>query len=251
MTAGEMALRTLIVYAAALAIVRLGSRRFLSQASAFDVIVAIMLGSVMSRAINGSAPFGATLVSGAVLVGLHWLIATAAYRLDWLGPIVKGRPVRLIVDGTVDHDVFAGSTMNTVSRETRTMATIAAATPSARKAREQPVQSRATTGHFRRTAARTAATRAAATQGAPGVPVSPAVTAKAKGAALQAMRHAATVRPDVWIPIASFKSENAWSPPMVSDLPSAEAQRRVQTDMASGGGAAALPLMAKAGIGAG
>jgi uncharacterized membrane protein YcaP (DUF421 family) len=106
MTAGEMALRTLIVYAAALAIVRLGSRRFLSQASAFDVIVAIMLGSVMSRAINGSAPFGATLVSGAVLVGLHWLIATAAYRLDWLGPIVKGRPVRLIVDGTVDHEAM-------------------------------------------------------------------------------------------------------------------------------------------------
>src|SRR6478609_4122417 len=103
------------------------------------------------------------------------------------------------LDGTVDHDVFAGSTMNTVSRETRTMATIAAATPSARKAREQPVQSRATTGYFR--------------------------------------RPAATVRPDVWIPMASFKSESAGSPPMVSDLPSAEAQRRVQTDMASGGGA--------------
>ena len=87
--------------------------------------------------------------------------------------------------------------------------------------------------------------------GAPGVPVSPAVTAKAKGAALQPMRHAATVRPDVWIPMASFKSENAGSAPMVSDLASAEAQRRVQTDMASGGGAAGVPLMAKAGIGAG
>lgn len=105
-SAGQMALRTLIVYVVALAVVRLGSRRFLSQASAFDVIVAIMLGSVMSRAINGSAPFGATLVSGAVLVGLHWLIAAAAYRLDWLGPIVKGRPVRLIVDGTVDREAM-------------------------------------------------------------------------------------------------------------------------------------------------
>ena len=106
---GQMALRTLIVYVVALAIVRLGSRRFLSQASAFDVIVAIMLGSVMSRAINGSAPFGPTLVSGAVLVGLHWLIASAAYRLDWLGPIVKGKPVRLIVDGAVDHEAMRRS----------------------------------------------------------------------------------------------------------------------------------------------
>jgi uncharacterized membrane protein YcaP (DUF421 family) len=108
-SAGQMALRTLMVYVVALAIVRLGSRRFLSQASAFDVIVAIMLGSVMSRAINGSAPFGPTLVSGAVLVGLHWLIATAAYRLDWLGPIVKGRPVRLIVDGAVDQEAMRRS----------------------------------------------------------------------------------------------------------------------------------------------
>jgi uncharacterized membrane protein YcaP (DUF421 family) len=109
MSTGEMALRTVIVYAVSLAIVRLGSRRFLSQASAFDVIVAIMLGSVMSRAINGSAPFWTTLVSGAVLVGLHWLIATAAYRLDWLGPIVKGRPVPLVVDGAVDHEAMRRS----------------------------------------------------------------------------------------------------------------------------------------------
>ena len=105
-TAAQMALRTAIVYAFALAIVRLGSKRFLSQASAFDVIVAIMLGSITSRAINGSAPFLPTLASAAVLVGIHWLLAALAFRLDWLGPIVKGRPVRLITDGAVDRDAM-------------------------------------------------------------------------------------------------------------------------------------------------
>ncbi len=105
-TTAQMALRTVVVYAFALAIVRLGSRRFLSKASAFDVIVAIMLGSIMSSAINGSAPFLPTLVSGAVLVGAHWLLAALAYRLDWLGPVVKGRPARLITDGTVDRDAM-------------------------------------------------------------------------------------------------------------------------------------------------
>lgn len=102
-TAAQMALRTALVYAFALAIVRLGSKRFLSQASAFDVIVAIMLGSITSRAVNGSAPFLPTLASAAALVGIHWLLAALAYRLDWLGPIVKGSPVRLIADGAVDH----------------------------------------------------------------------------------------------------------------------------------------------------
>ena len=105
-TTAQMALRTVIVYAFALAVIRLGSRRFLSQASAFDVIVAIMLGSIMSRAINGSAPFLPTLVSGAALVGIHWLLAALAYRLDWIGPVVKGRPVTLITDGAVDRDAM-------------------------------------------------------------------------------------------------------------------------------------------------
>lgn len=102
--AGQMALRTLIVYAAALAIVRLGSRRFLSEAAAFDVIVAIMLGSIMSRAINGSAPLVPTLLAGVVLLGVHWLIAVLAFHTSWLGSIVKGNRVLLIRDGKVQRE---------------------------------------------------------------------------------------------------------------------------------------------------
>jgi len=78
----QMALRTIIVYVCSLAVIRVGSKRFLSQASAFDVIVGIMLGSVMSRAINGSAPFLPTLLAGAVLVGMHWLLAALAFHID-------------------------------------------------------------------------------------------------------------------------------------------------------------------------
>ncbi len=105
----QMTLRTVVIYAFSLAILRLGSRRFLSQASAFDVIVAIMLGSVMSRAINGSAPFLPTLASGTLLVGIHWLLAALAIRFDWLGPLVKGSAVRLITDGVVDRDAMRRS----------------------------------------------------------------------------------------------------------------------------------------------
>ncbi|MGE5293586.1 MAG: hypothetical protein ACM3VT_02030 [Solirubrobacterales bacterium] len=72
-------LRTLIIYAATLTLVRLGRKRFLSKASAFDVIVAIMFGSIMSRGSDGSTPLVPTLVAGAVLVGLHGLFATLAY----------------------------------------------------------------------------------------------------------------------------------------------------------------------------
>jgi uncharacterized membrane protein YcaP (DUF421 family) len=102
--AGAMAVRTIVIYAFTLAIIRLGSKRFLSQATAFDVIVAIMLGSIMSRAINGSAPFVPTLVGGAALVGLHWLLAVLAFKTDWFGSIVKGESVLLVKDGEVQED---------------------------------------------------------------------------------------------------------------------------------------------------
>ena len=100
----QMALRTVVIYASALAIVRLGSKRFLSEASAFDVIVAIMLGSIMSSAINGSAPFVPTIVAGAVLIGIHWLLAFLTARLDWFGPLVKGNRQLLIRDGEIQVD---------------------------------------------------------------------------------------------------------------------------------------------------
>ena len=108
----QMTLRTILIYAATLVIVRLGSKRFLSQATAFDAIVAIMLGSIMSRAINGSAPFLPTLAAGVVLVGLHWLIAAIAYSSDRFGRLVKGEPVLLIKDGGLNEKGLRGSSIS-------------------------------------------------------------------------------------------------------------------------------------------
>lgn len=108
----QMALRTVLIYAATLAIVRVGSKRFLSQATAFDAIVAIMLGSIMSRAINGSAPLLPTIAAGIILVGLHWLIAAIAYSSDWFGFLVKGEPVLLIKDGRLNERGLRGSSIS-------------------------------------------------------------------------------------------------------------------------------------------
>ncbi|MBB5234646.1 DUF421 domain-containing protein [Deinococcus budaensis] len=100
----EMALRTILIYLFSLFLVRIGSKRFLNQASAFDVIIGIMLGSVMSRAINSSAPLFPTLGAGLVLIGLHALLVRLAYRSGWFGPLVKGNPVLLIKDGQLQME---------------------------------------------------------------------------------------------------------------------------------------------------
>ena len=101
---GQMAIRAVVVYALTLAIVRLGSKRLLGKASAFDVILGIMIGSVMSRGINGSAGLLPTLAGGATLVALHWLFAVLAYHTSWFGNLVKGRPVLLVEDGRVREE---------------------------------------------------------------------------------------------------------------------------------------------------
>ena len=102
----QMVIRTFFVYVASLVLVRIGSRRLLSQATAFDVVIAIMLGSIMSRAINGSAPVLTTIIAGVVLVGIHWLFAFIAVRTTLFGPLVKGEPVALIRDGEVQEEAM-------------------------------------------------------------------------------------------------------------------------------------------------
>jgi uncharacterized membrane protein YcaP (DUF421 family) len=94
-----MSMRAAIVFALTLTYVRLGNKRFLGRRSAFDFVLAIILGSVMSRAINGQAPFGPTLAAGAALLGLHWMLGAMALRWPALGSLVKGRPRLLVKDG--------------------------------------------------------------------------------------------------------------------------------------------------------
>lgn len=57
LTIWQMSLRAVVVYIAGLAMVRIGEKRFLGKSSAFDVLLSIIIGSVLSRAINGSVHF--------------------------------------------------------------------------------------------------------------------------------------------------------------------------------------------------
>lgn len=103
------AMRALIIYAAALVMVRLGEKRFMGKSTAFDLILGVILGSVVSRAINGSAELLPTIAAGFVLVGLHWALASLAFRSDRFGTLIKGRTRLLVKDGSVDWDEMKAS----------------------------------------------------------------------------------------------------------------------------------------------
>jgi uncharacterized membrane protein YcaP (DUF421 family) len=86
--------------------VRLTKKRFMSRASAFDVILGIMLGSIVSRAITGNAPFGPALAASAALIAMHWLFSFVAYYWHGFGIAVKGQPRVLIRDGAPDRNAM-------------------------------------------------------------------------------------------------------------------------------------------------
>lgn len=100
----QMALRALIVYVAAILMIRISDKRFIGKNTAIDVVLGIVLGSVVSRAITGNAPFFPTLGAGFVLVGLHWLLAALSFRSKRFGTLVKGPTRTLISDGKVQQD---------------------------------------------------------------------------------------------------------------------------------------------------
>src|SRR3989441_3337449 len=97
----QISLRGVVVFIATLIMVRLGHKRSLSRKTAFDAVLLVILASVLSRAINGSAAFFATLGGGMVLVLLHRLLAFIAYHSHWFGILIKGQSDVIVEDGNL------------------------------------------------------------------------------------------------------------------------------------------------------
>ncbi|PYK08732.1 MAG: hypothetical protein DME61_08835 [Verrucomicrobia bacterium] len=98
----QISLRGIIVFLVTLTTMRLGHKRSLSRKTPFDAVLLVILAAVLSRAINGSAAFFATLGGGVVLVVLHRLFAHLAYYSHGFGILVKGRPDTIVHDGQCD-----------------------------------------------------------------------------------------------------------------------------------------------------
>src|SRR5947208_16249980 len=99
----QVSLRGLIVFVATLAMVRLSSKRSLSEKTAFDAVLIVIVASMLARAINGSAAFFPTLGSGFVLVLLHRLLGATAYYSHAFGILLKGKPVVLVQNGRLQR----------------------------------------------------------------------------------------------------------------------------------------------------
>ena len=108
----QVCLRAIIVYAVLIVYVRFGKKRFLSQATAFDAILVIIIGSIASRAVSGTAPFFASLTGTFVLILVHWVISYLAQNSKALSDLVKGHDTVLVKEGKIDREALASAHMS-------------------------------------------------------------------------------------------------------------------------------------------
>ena len=111
LTFSQISLRGLIVFIAALTMVRLADRRFFAKKAAFDVILGFILAPMLARAVNGSAAFFPTLGAGFVLIGLHHLLGIIAFHLHWFGMLVKGTEDVLVENGHLRKEAMRKTTI--------------------------------------------------------------------------------------------------------------------------------------------
>jgi uncharacterized membrane protein YcaP (DUF421 family) len=99
----HISLRAFFIFVVGLAIVRIGDRRSLAEKTAFDAIFIVLIGSMLSRAINGTAPFFTTIAAGIVLMVIHRACAFGACKSHAFGKLIKGRDVTLVREGKIDR----------------------------------------------------------------------------------------------------------------------------------------------------
>ncbi|HWU14311.1 MAG TPA: YetF domain-containing protein [Caulobacter sp.] len=118
--------------------IRIAGRRTFSSITPLDIVVALIIGSNISRAMTGKAPFFPGLAATLVVVVLHRLLAMATLHWTPLSRLMKGAPVTLVRDGVADEaalrrhaiaraDLAEGLRMEQVDRiETVKLATLEA-----------------------------------------------------------------------------------------------------------------------------
>lgn len=98
---GHVLARCVVIYLSGIVLVRIGKKRFIGKMTAFDTIIAIIIGSLLSRAITQADQFGKVLAACLLLIGLHRLFSFVAAYSDRFGTWIKGHDRVLVKDGEI------------------------------------------------------------------------------------------------------------------------------------------------------
>src|SRR5215467_9457975 len=103
----ELILRSVVVYAFLLVLLRLTGKRQVGQLAPFDLVLLLVLSNAVQNSMNGGDnSLVGGLVSAATLVLLNGAIGLATYRSKRLEGLIEGRPQLLIHNGKLYDKVL-------------------------------------------------------------------------------------------------------------------------------------------------
>jgi len=119
----QMCIRAIIIFFYLLFLIRVGSRRIFGKNTSFDIVIGVMLGSILGRALTANSQFLPTIAASAALMLLHTFIARLSFHSTRIGHIVKGTEARLVDSGKIlwdglkrtsitEHDLMEGIRAN-------------------------------------------------------------------------------------------------------------------------------------------
>ena len=106
------ALRATLVYFCLLVVVRVLGKRSIGALSAFDLLVALMLGEVVDEIIYGDV----TLLKGFVVIAVvslwHFVNEWTSYKSKTIARLTESAPTLLVKDGVIDHQALASERLS-------------------------------------------------------------------------------------------------------------------------------------------
>jgi uncharacterized membrane protein YcaP (DUF421 family) len=103
----EFIARAAIVYAALMVMVRVSGKRTISQYTAFDLLVVMLLSESVSNSLSGDdQSITGGLILAATLVSFNLVLAIASSRSRRIEKITEGAPVLVGRDGQIFEDVL-------------------------------------------------------------------------------------------------------------------------------------------------
>jgi uncharacterized membrane protein YcaP (DUF421 family) len=106
------ALRASLLYFALLIVIRLLGKRSVGAISAFDLLVALMLGEVVDEAIFGDVSLTKGLLAIGVIAAWHFIDEFASSRSAKIDRLTAGEPTVLIRHGEFDEKALASERLN-------------------------------------------------------------------------------------------------------------------------------------------
>ena len=91
LSATQMMLRAIITFLLALLIIRIAGIRSFGSKSAFDIVLSITVGAVLSRCIKGHYSYFACAAAATILALMHRVFALISFHNLFLAHLIKGK----------------------------------------------------------------------------------------------------------------------------------------------------------------